>query len=79
MRQIPYQSMVEGYFQWEDKWNASISSHWEKCIARKFPDLLRRERNEAKETTRKHGIQAEDDMLVLIDFKPPWIRTDIWK
>ncbi|KAD4179982.1 hypothetical protein E3N88_28573 [Mikania micrantha] len=69
----------QSYFQWEAKWNASICRHWDKCIARKFPDLLRRVRNEAKETARKQGLEVGDDMSVLIDFKPPWIRTDIWK
>ncbi|KAD6454759.1 hypothetical protein E3N88_09465 [Mikania micrantha] len=69
----------QGYFQWEEKWNVPICMHWEKCIAGKFPDFLRRVRNEAKETARKQGLLVGDDMLVLIDCKPPWIRTEIWK
>ncbi|KAD4385297.1 hypothetical protein E3N88_25465 [Mikania micrantha] len=69
----------QGYFQWEEKWNVPICRHWEKCIAGKFPDFLRKVRNEAKETARKQGLLVGDDMLVLIDFKPPWIRTEIWK
>ncbi|KAL8246245.1 hypothetical protein R6Q59_007461 [Mikania micrantha] len=60
-----------GYLQWEEKWNVPICRHWEKCIAGKFPDFLRRVRNEAKETTRKQGLLVGDDMLVLIDYKPP--------
>ncbi|KAD7477732.1 hypothetical protein E3N88_00868 [Mikania micrantha] len=31
-----------GYLQWEEKWNVPICRHWEKCIAGKFPDFLRR-------------------------------------
>ncbi|KAD6796764.1 hypothetical protein E3N88_07660 [Mikania micrantha] len=57
----------------------NIFKHWDKCIARKFPDLLRRVWNEAKETARKQGLEVGNVMFVLIDFKPPWIRTNIWK
>ncbi|KAL8265315.1 hypothetical protein R6Q59_023445 [Mikania micrantha] len=78
-RDVSNEDRKQFYFQWEEKWNASICRHWDKCIARKFPDLLRRVRNEAKETTRKQGLEVGDDMSVVVDFKPPWIRTDIWK
>ncbi|KAD6796732.1 hypothetical protein E3N88_07628 [Mikania micrantha] len=57
----------------------NIFKHWDKCIARKFPDLLRRVRNEAKETMRKQGLEVGNVMFVLINFQPSWIRTDIWK
>ncbi|KAD6454699.1 hypothetical protein E3N88_09405 [Mikania micrantha] len=56
----------QGYFQWEEKWNVPICRHWEKCIAGKFPDFLRRVRNEAKETARKQGLLVGDDMLAKI-------------
>ncbi|KAD4179877.1 hypothetical protein E3N88_28468 [Mikania micrantha] len=38
-----------------------------------------RVRDTAKCTARLQGVQVEDDLSVLIDFKPPWIRTDTWK
>ncbi|KAL8241535.1 hypothetical protein R6Q59_014889 [Mikania micrantha] len=67
------------YFQWDEKDNGNIFRCWERCISSKFPNLLRRVRDTAKCTARLQGVQVEDDLSVLIDFKPPWIRTDTWK
>ncbi|KAJ0880966.1 putative transposase, Ptta/En/Spm, plant [Helianthus annuus] len=66
-------------FQWEDKWNARIHRCWEKCIAGKFPNLLRNVRNDAKATAKEKGKNVGEDMTDLIDFKPAWIRSEIWK
>ncbi|KAJ0478773.1 putative transposase, Ptta/En/Spm, plant [Helianthus annuus] len=67
------------YFQWEEKWNGEIYSCWEQCIAGKIPDLLGRVRDQAKETAKSKDVLVEDDMSVLTDFKPPWIKTETWK
>ncbi|KAK1440340.1 hypothetical protein QVD17_06165 [Tagetes erecta] len=67
------------YFQWDESWNAEIHKTFEKCIAGKFPDLLGRVRDEAEAMAIYQGFLVEDDMSVLIDFKPPWIRIEIWK
>ncbi|KAD4585348.1 hypothetical protein E3N88_22949 [Mikania micrantha] len=64
---------------WRDVPNEDRTRLFERFQACKFPDFLRRVRNEAKETARKQGLLVGDDMLVLIDYKPPWIRTEIWK
>ncbi|KAJ0623861.1 hypothetical protein HanIR_Chr01g0036881 [Helianthus annuus] len=52
---------------------------WEKCIAGKFPNLLRNVRNDAKATMIEKGKNVGEDMTDLIDFKLPWIRFKIWK
>ncbi|KAF5797328.1 putative transposase, Ptta/En/Spm, plant [Helianthus annuus] len=67
------------YYQWEDKNHAQIHRCWEKCIAGKFPTLLRNVRNEAKAKAKEQGKNVGDDMTDVIDFKPTWIRSEIWK
>ncbi|KAJ0466474.1 putative transposase, Ptta/En/Spm, plant [Helianthus annuus] len=67
------------HFQWKDKWNARIHRCWEKCIASKFPNLSRNVRNDAKATAKEKGKNVGEDMTDLIDFKPAWIRSEIWK
>ncbi|KAK9080500.1 hypothetical protein SSX86_000258 [Deinandra increscens subsp. villosa] len=69
----------KSYYQWDKKWDTQIYSCWEKCIAVKFPSLLKTVRNHAKATARSKGLEVNDDMSVLIEFKPPWIRSQIWK
>ncbi|KAI7752657.1 hypothetical protein M8C21_006930, partial [Ambrosia artemisiifolia] len=71
------------YFQWEKKHNASIYRCWENCIAGKIPNLLRGLRNAAINTAiQKHLLEEDEediDMSILIDFKPAWIKSEIWK
>ncbi|KAJ0560997.1 hypothetical protein HanHA300_Chr06g0217811 [Helianthus annuus] len=67
------------YYHWEEKNHAQIHRCWEKCIAGKFPTLLRNVRNEAKAKAKEQGKNVGDDMTDLIDFKPTWIRSEIWK
>ncbi|MFS7927707.1 hypothetical protein Hanom_Chr04g00312261 [Helianthus anomalus] len=43
------------------------------------PNLLRAVQNDAKATTTEKGKNVGDDMTDLIDFKPPWIISEIWK
>ncbi|KAM0056673.1 hypothetical protein Hdeb2414_s0006g00221251 [Helianthus debilis subsp. tardiflorus] len=67
------------YYQWEEKNHAQIHRCWEKCIDGKFPTLLRNVRNEAKAKAKEQGKNVGGDMTDLIDFKPTWIRSEIWK
>ncbi|MFS7937111.1 hypothetical protein Hanom_Chr05g00423771 [Helianthus anomalus] len=69
----------QSYFQWEERCDAEIRRFWEKCIAGKFPNMLKTVRNKAKKRAREQGLQVGNDMSVLLKFKPAWIRTDIWK
>uniref|UniRef100_A0A251TZI5 Putative transposase, Ptta/En/Spm, plant n=1 Tax=Helianthus annuus TaxID=4232 RepID=A0A251TZI5_HELAN len=41
--------------------------------------LVCRVRDQAKETVKSKDVLVEDDMSVLTDFKPPWIKTETWK
>ncbi|KAJ0596015.1 putative transposase, Ptta/En/Spm, plant [Helianthus annuus] len=66
-------------FQWEERNHAPIYRCWENCIAGKFPTLLRNVRKEAKAMAKQQGKNVGDDMTDLIDFKPTWIRSEIWK
>ncbi|KAK1416106.1 hypothetical protein QVD17_31894 [Tagetes erecta] len=70
---------LQGYYQWEEKWNAQIYMCSENCIAGKFPNLLKIVRYVAKAKARKNGVKVGDDMTVLSGFKPPWIRAETWK
>ncbi|MFS7954370.1 putative transposase, Ptta/En/Spm, plant [Helianthus anomalus] len=67
------------YFQWVERCDAEIRRFWDKCIAGKFPNMLKTVRNKAEKIATKQGLQVGNNMSVLLMFKPAWIRTDIWK
>ncbi|KAI7733983.1 hypothetical protein M8C21_032136, partial [Ambrosia artemisiifolia] len=58
------------HFQWEKKHNAQIYRYREKFIA---------VRDVAKAIAEQKHIEVGDDMSVLINFKPPWIKSETWE
>ncbi|KAM0035749.1 putative transposase, Ptta/En/Spm, plant [Helianthus debilis subsp. tardiflorus] len=67
------------YFQWEEKWNGEIYMCWERRIVGKIPNMLSRVRDATKAIAIRKGVQVEDDMSGLVDFKPPWVKMETWK
>ncbi|KAK1411493.1 hypothetical protein QVD17_38042 [Tagetes erecta] len=69
----------KGYYQWESQWDAMVRRCWEKFIKTKIKNSLNRARENAKVAATKAGLDVEDDLSLIIPYKPRRMRGEIWE
>ncbi|XP_052620603.1 uncharacterized protein LOC128126702 [Lactuca sativa] len=71
----------KGLYVWPEATDVLARKVWEDCMKKRFPDIMRRAREESLKLAKAANVNAslEGDLNLLKDYHPNWIKKEYWE
>ncbi|XP_052621920.1 uncharacterized protein LOC111879154 isoform X2 [Lactuca sativa] len=71
----------KGLYVWPEATDVLARKVWEDCMKKRFPDIMRRAREESLKLAKAANVNAslEGDLNLLKEYHPNWIKKEYWE